>query len=1644
MLRKSVLTEENTLVKGLNDLQKYLRASQNEAPNPMKLVSPFLAILDESLLSGPYKIAALDALLCFVSCDMLDSYEPSYSTADTLCELVDVVTKCRVVQTDASVDDLVPLMIIQLLHAIMKNKIKFHLTNEAMWAIVDSCHAMVIQSDGAKKSGSLSHVAECALLDSVSSILCDSSNFSDHSSTLSFGLPCAMKVLGSFIRKLEKYAKDRDEIEAIRSKSFDALGDSFLDKESVEIVVTLKVIHSMLLAGGNLRLSGGTILKCPSLASMIRDDLGRCMVIIGSKRRFSSLVLLNILGLFTTLVKSMSPALRITVELFFVHIYLKALHQLRDRLYTIVSGSPPRNLYSIYSTAFSIEELEMIMESLSDLVSYDGFLSSLFISFDCDPIKPDLVRSLFEYMCENVRLALAVDGVLEGDLQVVARLSVQTLSLLSMTISQRSQSSGSSGITTVENNPKCIQEFKPLELGNISNYFSVLRQSKHILMTAASKFAEKPIKAINFLQSEDVLASPPSAGSVATFLRTAPSLPKESVGTFLGELGQDNTDEYLKSKKFHEDVLKAYVKSFELTGQSIVNCLRIFLSAFRLPGEAQQIDRILVAFSEMCHCQCDEGRSGVLENAEVAYLLCFSIIMLNTDRHNPNIREDRKMSMEQFVRNNTNYGQDVKQTRDLPRDFLESIYISIDTIPIRTEENDVSGAVTTEAWMDMQLQAEINPEKGMMVTTCCPPDVLAALTKNMSARKSLPSRTADLNGLEKRRIEASDLSQTTRILTRELLCANSYGLDDPIGISNVVFNAHWIVDKDIIESFWPLLLEVGISPFVRTQSSPSIQNEALGKGNYRSPAALFQAIDFLVVLLKLTHIYNLQNVTDSIVFLLADFSGILASPVTDYVLAALLPESTVQRWSGEHENDVEDIPKAFSSKAVYSVASRAALCPLLQVVRNNPSFIDKSMVLYWHILGTLRDSALLPPEIVMERDPDILPPGIREKFEIKISNIENGSSSVPEKPRQQEVATSSILSFQGLGEAIFGSSSSALNLEEQTTKMIVTERWDNGYGETRDVPPGDEMSGESTKSALAHLREVIGRCGVDEIVRNSKFLDDSSLTIYIQALIANIEGLGVEGEKVPTQPSEISKKVELTIESALNLCTSRLPPQSASSIAWLEMILADIALRNRDRFHLIWPALSKHYFDSLNSVSQVDYCVERKVVGLFKIAEKVVSRPTYSVPIIALLDKLFVLRSAPSPSLSQNAFNTLSDQISVCMWRFLTHNLSVLPHLNLEQWQTLFEIIACCGSVGGYSSIKAFETMAWLLHEQQLRAEVPVFCVIGIKPLLCNQNAPLSVSLGAVQLLNALHSRLEVLIKTTENNYAVASKELEDETPILWERCWYPVLAAFADASDDSREVVVNAAIDALSRAILDRHADAVPPQVLVHILQDIFIPTVLQLGESLYSRVHVSDVSRDSPKASVPIDSKEDIGSEGASNEATNIGTTLRKKILLNIASGNDEVEQLSSIAAVKCLQALCQTFVKHFPRFIHLGKSFENLWISVLRLLGFFLGAPQGFDCLHILAESSNRSQSAQDFVMVIEAAKGDLEKLLVSANSLQIFSLSVNENGKDLWNRTGEIISHFQHCPSVVNIKDPHSESSKLAANAGRVFADKAPIN
>ena len=50
------------------------------------------------------------------------------------------------------------------------------------------------------------------------------------------------------------------------------------------------------------------------------------------------------------------------------------------------------------NTGFSDEELEIILDSLCDLLADSGLLPSLFASFDCDPTRPDIAGPLLRYL----------------------------------------------------------------------------------------------------------------------------------------------------------------------------------------------------------------------------------------------------------------------------------------------------------------------------------------------------------------------------------------------------------------------------------------------------------------------------------------------------------------------------------------------------------------------------------------------------------------------------------------------------------------------------------------------------------------------------------------------------------------------------------------------------------------------------------------------------------------------------------------------------------------------------------------------------------------------------------------------------------------------------------------------------------------------------------------------------------------------------------------------------------------------------------------------------------------------------------------------------------------------------------------------
>ncbi|XP_044586384.1 cytohesin-1 isoform X1 [Cotesia glomerata] len=196
------------------------------------------------------------------------------------------------------------------------------------------------------------------------------------------------------------------------------------------------------------------------------------------------------------------------------------------------------------------------------------------------------------------------------------------------------------------------------------------------------KFNMDPKKGIEYLIEHNLLT--PTPEDVAQFLYKGEGLNKTAIGDYLGE-----------RHDFNERVLRAFVELHDFTDLILVQALRQFLWSFRLPGEAQKIDRMMECFAQR-YCQLNPN---IFTNTDTCYVLSFAIIMLNTSLHNPSVKD--KPSVEQFITMN----RGINNGGDLPRELLVSLYESIKTEPFKIPEDDGNDLMHTffnpdkEGWL---------------------------------------------------------------------------------------------------------------------------------------------------------------------------------------------------------------------------------------------------------------------------------------------------------------------------------------------------------------------------------------------------------------------------------------------------------------------------------------------------------------------------------------------------------------------------------------------------------------------------------------------------------------------------------------------------------------------------------------------------------------------------------------------------------------------------------------------------------------------------------------------------------------------------------------------------------------------------------
>lgn len=179
------------------------------------------------------------------------------------------------------------------------------------------------------------------------------------------------------------------------------------------------------------------------------------------------------------------------------------------------------------------------------------------------------------------------------------------------------------------------------------------------------KFNNHPQAGIDFLIDMGRLERTPYC--VARFLFETNSLNKTSIGIYLGD-GND----------FPRRVLSEFGNLHDFTDQKLDIALRKFLFSFRLPGEAQKIDRMMECFAAR-YCECNEG---VFQNRDTCYVLSFSIIMMNTSLHNPSVKE--KPTVERFIEMN----RGIDGGENLPEAMLRDLFEGIKQEPFKIPPED--------------------------------------------------------------------------------------------------------------------------------------------------------------------------------------------------------------------------------------------------------------------------------------------------------------------------------------------------------------------------------------------------------------------------------------------------------------------------------------------------------------------------------------------------------------------------------------------------------------------------------------------------------------------------------------------------------------------------------------------------------------------------------------------------------------------------------------------------------------------------------------------------------------------------------------------------------------------------------------------
>ncbi|CUM65448.1 uncharacterized protein PRCAT00003087001 [Priceomyces carsonii] len=677
---------DNPLLSSFLQLRTILTEAQDLYElDSLTLLQPFLLVVKSSSISGHITALSLNAISKFLDYDIISLR--SKNIQSTLVQIISSLTHCRFEAADQDSDDSVLLKVLRLLESIITSPLSNFLPNEVIFEVILTC--LLPLACNKRRSEVLRRAAEMAmssitvrLFSQLRSIEPEPIedlrvNFQDTQlpEDVIGGTESHPSVVPTPGRNSEEDVSTQisnDENVNTNEKAEEPFGIICIN-DYLGILISMispsnqyqhmesTRVFAFALINTAIEVSGLDIPKHSSLMSLVADPVSK-HVLQTITTTDSPALLQASLQLFSTIAIVLGRQLKSQVELTFTLLFKSILPESKKAQNDMISGE-------LVTTRISASK-EMLLESLSLLWTRSPvFFTHLFIDYDCDFDRSDLSTKTLQFLCQ---LSLPESALITTD-------NVPPICLEGIL----------SFISGVNDRIKSIN----LDLNSVPLPDLIKnRNQKTIFIECTKILNENPKEGIKALADKGFISNNEDISELAKFFFTKSGrLNKKVLGEFL-------------AKPKNSELLRSFIALFDFTDLRVDEALRILLRTFRLPGESQQIERVVELFAER-YVSCQNSTQGDSEKADPeivrpdrdsVFVLSYSIILLNTDLHNPQVK--RQMLLDDYKRNL----RGVYNGKDFPEWYLAKIYLSIkDREIIMPEEHHGTNKWFDDAWHNM-------------------------------------------------------------------------------------------------------------------------------------------------------------------------------------------------------------------------------------------------------------------------------------------------------------------------------------------------------------------------------------------------------------------------------------------------------------------------------------------------------------------------------------------------------------------------------------------------------------------------------------------------------------------------------------------------------------------------------------------------------------------------------------------------------------------------------------------------------------------------------------------------------------------------------------------------------------------------------